>query len=254
MTEPRSGAPTLTAGQGGKEQTVNDAVSRLAALSVGSAISRVSAPPGAPVDGDVYLVGSGATGLWAGQDNKIAHWRTATGWAFVTPVVGSIVRLVTNNGGNLYWDGTSWIRAGGTPPSASAILTTNYAMTLATEKLPLIVDQAPVLLEWDVVNKRFNVTESGLTTISYRFEFSGTSSSTSGTAELRLGKTGVASYYLGEIEVLAAATKQVISGSVQVLAASGDNLYFEVSGYSNVATLTLIGSSKSWSQLSLVKL
>jgi hypothetical protein len=127
-------------------------------------------------------------------------------------------------------------------------------MTLATEKLPLIVDQAPVLLEWDVVNKRFNVTESGLTTISYRFEFSGTSSSTSGTAELRLGKTGVASYYLGEIEVLAAATKQVISGSVQVLAASGDNLYFEVSGYSNVATLTLIGSSKSWSQLSLTKL
>lgn len=254
MTEPRSGAPTLTAGQGGKEQTVNDAVSRLAALSIGSAISRVSVPPGAPVDGDVYLVGTGATGLWAGQDNKIAHWRTASSWTFITPVVGSIVRLGTNSGGALYWNGANWIPAGGTPPSASAILATSYAMTLATEKLPLIVDQTPVLLEWDVTNKRFNITADGLVTISYRFEFSGTSSSTSGTAELRLGKSGVASYYLGGIEVLAAATKQVISGSVQVLAASGDNLYFEVGGYTNVATLTLIGSSKSWTQLSLTKL
>jgi hypothetical protein len=253
LTEPRSGAPTLTAGQGGKEQTVNEAVSRLAALSIGSAVSQVSTPPLSPADGAVYLVGLGATGLWAGQENKIAHWRTASAWTFISPPVGSVIRLVTNNGGTLYWDGTDWSPPGGTPPSASAILATNYTMALAPERLPLIVDRPPMLLSWDVTNKRFDITTSGHAIVSYRFEFSGTSSGSSGTAQIHLGESGTISYYLGEIEVLAAATKRIISGSVQIPVQAGDNLYFEAGAFSGISALTLIGGGNSWSQIVLLK-
>lgn len=46
-----------------------------------------TAPPASPTDGQFYIVPAGATGVWAGQDGKVA--KRATGvWTFLTPVAG----------------------------------------------------------------------------------------------------------------------------------------------------------------------
>ena len=54
----------------------------------------LTAPPGGEGDRDAYVVGSGATGDWAGEDDKIAIWDASlspAGYVFITPVDGSAV-------------------------------------------------------------------------------------------------------------------------------------------------------------------
>ena len=47
----------------------------------------LTAPPGAPVKGDRYIVGPAATGDWAGHDGKIA-WYDGAAWQFDAPLAG----------------------------------------------------------------------------------------------------------------------------------------------------------------------
>jgi len=50
--------------------------------------SRVLAtPPGAPMDGDRYIVGVGAAGDWIGRDGEIAVFLNG-GWDFAAPSEG----------------------------------------------------------------------------------------------------------------------------------------------------------------------
>lgn len=74
----------------GRLQALNAAASRtLIGIgdATGGAITVVKdasvAPPGSPVIGVPYLVGIGATGAWAGQDDKLATWSGAA-WSFVS--------------------------------------------------------------------------------------------------------------------------------------------------------------------------
>jgi len=61
---------------------------RLGALMHLSVIDRgVATPPASPTDGDRYIVGSGATGAWAGQDDNIAV-RVSGTWEFYAPKTG----------------------------------------------------------------------------------------------------------------------------------------------------------------------
>jgi Protein of unknown function (DUF2793) len=75
-----------------------------------------TAPPGSPADGDMYVVGAGATGAWATHDHAFARW-VADGafWQFYA--AGVEAWLVLNKAdGNLYkWNaGTSaWEQAAG---------------------------------------------------------------------------------------------------------------------------------------------
>lgn len=52
----------------------------------------LTAPPGSPVAGQVYIVGAAATGAWAGQEGKLAIWCVGdditSAWMFVTPKSG----------------------------------------------------------------------------------------------------------------------------------------------------------------------
>jgi hypothetical protein len=71
-------------------------------------ISITATPPGSPANGDCYVVGSSATGAWAGHDKAVAIYYTSGGWVFVAPVVGL---RAFNRATDSYWrySGTAWI-------------------------------------------------------------------------------------------------------------------------------------------------
>ncbi len=55
-----------------------------------------AAPPAAPADGQTWLVGAGASGVWLGQAGKIAA-RQSGNWLFVTPRDG--IKLLNRSSG-----------------------------------------------------------------------------------------------------------------------------------------------------------
>lgn len=69
----------------------------------------ISAPPAAPPDGSLYIVGPTATGTWLGKENHLARYvAEGTYWQFFEP--GAQVRFVFNTvDGALYvWHLDSW--------------------------------------------------------------------------------------------------------------------------------------------------
>ncbi|UUL82121.1 DUF2793 domain-containing protein [Sphingomonas qomolangmaensis] len=84
----RLGLPLLHAGQAQKEITHNEALVLLdmivaaAVVAVGTLV-----PPVDPVPGECWIVGSGASGAWAGNDGSLAGW-TANGWRCAAPREG----------------------------------------------------------------------------------------------------------------------------------------------------------------------
>ncbi len=82
-TTPRFGLPLLFAGQAQKEAFVNEAHALADALIHCAVEGEATAPPGTPVDGTSWLVGSPATGDWAGQEGNLACCQGGN-WLFVT--------------------------------------------------------------------------------------------------------------------------------------------------------------------------
>lgn len=76
----------------------------------------LTSPPGSPSDGDRYIVATGASGAWAGQDDSLARY-VAEGdfWQFFE--AGTQVHMVLNyDDGAIYgWTGSAWGAAGGIP-------------------------------------------------------------------------------------------------------------------------------------------
>jgi hypothetical protein len=81
--------PYILAAQAQKHVTHNEALRLLDGLVQLSVLDRdLTAPPASPADSDQYIVGSGATGDWAGWDLNVALWTdgawlrlpTRTGW------------------------------------------------------------------------------------------------------------------------------------------------------------------------------
>lgn len=87
-SSPRLGLPFIQPSQAQKHVTHNTALESLdcyvqaTATEVGS-----TTPPGVPDEGQTHVIGTGATGLWAGHDGQIAHW-TNGAWIFADPVEG----------------------------------------------------------------------------------------------------------------------------------------------------------------------
>jgi hypothetical protein len=86
-TSPRFELPFLFAGQSQKEGFVNEFAARTDALLHCAIEGEAAAPPTTPVDGTNWLVGSGASGDWAGQSGKIAA-RQSGNWLFFSPQDG----------------------------------------------------------------------------------------------------------------------------------------------------------------------
>ncbi len=65
-----------------------------------------NAPPGAPVTGDLYVVGTAPTGAWAGQPNNLAQW-TGSAWLTTAPQRGATVVSAANSK-TYIWSGAGW--------------------------------------------------------------------------------------------------------------------------------------------------
>ena len=87
---PRFGLPLLFAAQAQKEIYVNEALALTDALLHCAIEGTATAPPAAPTDGTNWLVATGATGVWAGADGKLACLQGGN-WVFVTPRDGMVV-------------------------------------------------------------------------------------------------------------------------------------------------------------------
>jgi hypothetical protein len=105
--------PYILAAQAQKHVTHNEALRILDGLVQLSVLDRdLTAPPGSPADGDRYIVGSGATGDWAGWDLNVALW-TDGAWLRLPPRTGWRA-WVEDEGLLLVYDGAGWI---GTTPA-----------------------------------------------------------------------------------------------------------------------------------------
>lgn len=85
---PSLGLPYLLPSQAQKHVTHNEALKLLDAL-VQLRVKEFDAttPPAVPVQGEVYALGVGANGAWAGQDGQLAV-AEENGWTFLTPQDG----------------------------------------------------------------------------------------------------------------------------------------------------------------------
>lgn len=85
----------------GNEMVLN--LLTLSAVGQLAAKSRITALPGSPTDGDIYIVPSGA----GSNPNKIAVRDVAT-WVYLTPVAGWRAYVIDEAAFYL-WNGTAWI-------------------------------------------------------------------------------------------------------------------------------------------------
>lgn len=98
--------PLLAAAQAQKHITHNEALMTLDTLVQLSALSRLSNPPPSPVDGDRFLVDTGAGDSFAGHDDAIAV-SDSGGWRFIVPRAGWSLWLI-DEAVRLVFDGTGW--------------------------------------------------------------------------------------------------------------------------------------------------
>ncbi len=101
------GLPLVQPSQAQKHVTVNEALVRLDALAQLTLGSRtLGTPPGAPGEGDLYFVPSGASGAWSGAEGTLALFANG-GWAFVSPKTGWRA-WVADEGVEASFDGVDW--------------------------------------------------------------------------------------------------------------------------------------------------
>lgn len=107
----RLALPFIDAAQSQKHVTHNEALAALDALVLLSVRQRgATAPPGAPAEGDRYLVGVGATDAFADRDGSLAAFDDG-GWTFLAPRAGWRA-YVEDDGLLLLFDGADWIDLG----------------------------------------------------------------------------------------------------------------------------------------------
>ena len=118
----RLALPLLEPAQAQKHVTVNEALGRLDALTqLSLAGLGATTPPALPSEGDVFAVGAGASGDWAGHDGALAVYFN-NGWDFVTPLAGW--RAVdVSSGIAVTFDGVDWVPgAGAVSPNGAGFL------------------------------------------------------------------------------------------------------------------------------------
>lgn len=118
------GLPLVASQQAQPEVTHNEALVMLAALLAGVKSVGDNAPPGAPADGDAYVIGTAPSGAWAGRANKLAV-RYGGAWVYLPGVAsdGSNIAMGAAQEGlrvwsqadnaGFVWTGSAWVAEGG---------------------------------------------------------------------------------------------------------------------------------------------
>ncbi|WP_306148897.1 MULTISPECIES: DUF2793 domain-containing protein [unclassified Roseibium] len=109
-TTARHKLPLIAASQAQKEITHNEALSVLDALSHLAVLDRGLTAPPAASDGDSYIVASGGTGDWTGQDGNIAHYADGA-WMFLVPFIG-LIAFISDEGTLAVYTATGWANYG----------------------------------------------------------------------------------------------------------------------------------------------
>lgn len=106
----RLGLPYIVTSQAQKEVTHNDGLNRLDAFVTPVVADIADAPPGSPVVGDLYIVGTSPTGAFASQSNKLAQYLNG-GWVFYTPFkwMDAVVESLDSR---MAYDGAAWVPFG----------------------------------------------------------------------------------------------------------------------------------------------
>lgn len=123
--------PLMSAAQSQKHLTHNDAIKKLdtiVQLSVKSSI--LTAPPGSPVEGDRYIIGSSPTGAWAGKDLNVTSYLDGV-WVFFPPRLGWIAFDENANALEI-WNGTAWVDFAGSMNLASTAAPVTFTDSLFT--------------------------------------------------------------------------------------------------------------------------
>lgn len=76
--------PLLFAGQAQKEGYVNEMAARIDALLHLAVEAELAVPPASPSDGQAWLIGAGASGVWNGKSGQVAA-RQAGNWLYFSP-------------------------------------------------------------------------------------------------------------------------------------------------------------------------
>lgn len=119
MATPNTGIPYVPEGTQDPAAGLNLALNTIDALLQTAVISIGETAPPVSVDGDLYIVGSSATGAWDGEDNNLARYvGEGDFWQFF--VAGDQVRLILNldDGGLYSFEGT-WSLVSGLPDAPS---------------------------------------------------------------------------------------------------------------------------------------
>ncbi len=106
-TSQNLGLPLIEASQAQKHVTHNEALRALDAIVQLAVKDRdLATPPGAPADGDRYLVAASPTDDWTGHAGEVAAWQDGV-WDFYTPQAGWR-SFVEDEGALLFFDGAAW--------------------------------------------------------------------------------------------------------------------------------------------------
>jgi hypothetical protein len=245
MPEPRSGAPLLTAGQGAKEEAVNNAISILAALAVGSIVSdKITVPPTTLTEGDLYIIPTGATGAWATKIGQVAqaNLNYLGGWRYYIPLAGWNYPITARGGKVRLYNGTEWVNVPNgliaTTPSTATLAATNNT------RIPLTAVAASATTG-DMAVASDTVTHSdGVFDVRAMITLTGLASAATGSVDVFV-KAGATEIFTGVFDFTSTSSTKSVFNSTVLRATKTEPIEIIIKNVTAITSLSIV-TAKSW--------
>lgn len=119
-TSDRMGITELASSQLSRSATVNAGTATLETGAGSFAVVAVgtNTPPGSPVAGQAWVIGTSPTGAWSGKAANVARYYNSS-WVFIPPIEG--YRAYDQTGDTTYlYNGSAWVGEASSLPKATA--------------------------------------------------------------------------------------------------------------------------------------